>query len=238
MVCFLSLASIPTPTCRVAVFPPVPLPPQEELRRFKLEHGHLDVPKARQLSTWCATQKQQYRLLAEGRPSHISRPRIDLLGALGFAWAGERRDQFWRDRYAELAAFRARHGTTRIPERYDAAPQLHTWVSLQRRLLKMRKEGRPTTLTADRLRLLEDLGLESGMRATTTWMDRFMELKRYKDEHGNCDVPQKWKENVSLGRWVDNQKTQHKKLYDGKPTHLTIERIQLLVSIGFNWRPN
>ncbi len=63
-----------------------------------------------------------------------------------------------------------------------------------------------------------------------------MELKRYKDEKGTCDVPQKWKQNPSLGRWVDNQKTQHQKLYDGKPTHLTIERIQLLVSLGFNWR--
>lgn len=63
-----------------------------------------------------------------------------------------------------------------------------------------------------------------------------MELKRYKEEHGTCDIPQKFKANPSLGRWVDNQKTQHQKLYDGKPTHMTIERIQLLVSIGFNWR--
>ena len=47
---------------------------------------------------------------------------------------------------------------------------------------------------------------------------------------------QQYKENPSLGRWVDNQKTQHKKLYDGKPTHLTIERIQLLVGIGFQFR--
>ena len=63
-----------------------------------------------------------------------------------------------------------------------------------------------------------------------------MELKKYKDEFGDCEVPQKYKVNVSLGRWVDNQKTQHQKLYDGKPTHITIERIQLLVSIGFNFR--
>ena len=63
-----------------------------------------------------------------------------------------------------------------------------------------------------------------------------MELKRYKERKGDTNVPQKWKENPSLGRWVDNQKTNHKNLYDGKPTHLTIERIQLLVSLGFNFR--
>jgi hypothetical protein len=63
-----------------------------------------------------------------------------------------------------------------------------------------------------------------------------LELKEYKALHGNTAVPQKYIENPSLGRWVDNQKTQHKKLYDGKTTNLTIERIQLLVSIGFNFR--
>jgi hypothetical protein len=61
-------------------------------------------------------------------------------------------------------------------------------------------------------------------------------IKAIKGRAGDCNVPQMWKDNVSLGRWVDNQKTQHQKLYCGKPTHLTIERIQLLVQIGFNWR--
>lgn len=60
----------------------------------------------------------------------------------------------------------------------------------------------------------------------------------YKEKHGDCNVPQKYPDNPPLGRWVDNQKTQHKKLYDGKSTHLTIERIQHLVSVGFDFRPN
>ena len=59
----------------------------------------------------------------------------------------------------------------------------------------------------------------------------------YKAKHGNCNVPQKYPDNLSLGKWVDNQKTQHKKLYEGKSTHLTIDRIQRLASIGFDFRP-
>jgi len=223
-----------------AIIPAKWLNRYEELKRYKEEHGDFNVPmchdQRRQLSAWIRTQKHQYKLLHEGKPNHMSQARIDLLNEIGFEWAGERRDKFWHDRYAELVSFRAKHGTTRIPDKYDESPQLHTWVSLQRRQLKMYKEGRPTKLTEERIRLLEAMGLESNIRNSSTWMDRFMELKRYKDEHGDCNVPQKWKENVSLGRWVDNQKTQHQKLYDGKPTHLTIERIQLLVSIGFNWR--
>ncbi|KAL9191536.1 hypothetical protein ACHAXT_001242 [Thalassiosira profunda] len=211
----------------------------EELKAFKERHGTFDVPpdyKHKQLSSWIRTQKQQSKYLREGKVSHLTPARIELLNSLGFPWAGERRDKFWRDRYAELAAFHAQTGTTRIPPSYAEAPQLHTWVSLQRRQLKLHGEGKPTKLTEERIQLLEAVGLETKIRSTTTWMDRFMELKRYKDEHGNCDIPQKWKENPSLGRWVDNQKTQHQKLYDGKPTHMTIERIQLLVSIGFNFR--
>ena len=28
----------------------------------------------------------------------------------------------------------------------------------------------------------------------------FAELKRYKDEHGDCDVPDRWSENLQLAR--------------------------------------
>jgi len=228
--------SMPMPE---VIIPPKWLSRYEELKQYKEMHGVtpcLSDPQNKQLNAWIRTQKQQYKMLQEGKPSHMSQLRIDLLNEIGFEWAGEKRDKFWHDRYHELVAFRAKHGTSRVPEKYDAAPQLHTWVSLQRRQLKIYKEGRTTKLTDERIRLLHEVGLESNIRNSSSWMDRFMELKRYKDEHGDCDVPQKWKVNPSLGRWVDNQKTQHQKLYDGKPTHLTIERIQLLVSIGFIWR--
>lgn len=212
---------------------------QNELKAWKETHGNMDVPvtdENKSLLSWIRTQKMQYRLLHEGKANHMSEQRIDLLNSIGFEWTGEKRDKFWHDRYAELVALHERTGSTVVPVKYDVAPQLHSWVALQRRQLKLHNEGKTTKLTEERVQLLRAVGLECNIRASTTWMDRFMELKRYKDEHGNCDVPQKWKENPSLGRWVDNQKTQHQKLYDGKPTHLTIERIQLLVSLGFNWR--
>jgi len=221
-----------------AIVPTKWLSQYEDLKQYKEAHGDLNVANYgnKNLYSWIRTQKQQHKLLREGKTNHMSQMRIDLLNEIGFEWAGEGREKFWNLRYQELVDFHTINGTTRVPEKYEAAPQLQTWVSLQRRQMKMRNLGRPTTLTDERVRLLQAVGLECKIRASTTWMDRFMELKRYKDQHGDCDVPQKWKHNVSLGRWVDNQKTQHQKLYDGKPTHLTIERIQLLVSLGFNWR--
>ena len=164
----------------------------------------------------------------------MSQVRIDLLTEVGFEWSGEKRDKFWNERYAELEAYHAKNGNCRVTNIEN--PQLHTWLSLQRRQLRLYKESKPSKLTVERAGKLEAIGLEYQIRNVSTWMDRFMELKRYKERKGDCNVPQKWKENPSLGRWVDNQKTNHKNLYDGKPTHLTIERIQLLVSLGFNFR--
>ena len=100
-------------------------------------NGHCNIPQKfenKQLAAWTRTQKQQYKLLKEGKLSHMSQARIDRLNELGFEWAGEKRDKFWNDRYNELVAFQAKHGTTRVPDKYDEAPQLNTWVSLQRRV--------------------------------------------------------------------------------------------------------
>jgi hypothetical protein len=33
------------------------------------------------------------------------------------------------------------------------------------------------------------------------WNERFEELKAYKEQHGNCDVPGRCKEHPQLGRW-------------------------------------
>lgn len=119
-----------------------PSPPiftqQEELKRFHATYGHCNVPQKyeenKQLGAWVRTQKQQYKLLAEGKPSHMSQARIELLNELGFEWSGEKRDKFWSERYAELMDFQQKHNSTRVPDKYPEAPQLHSWVSLQRRV--------------------------------------------------------------------------------------------------------
>ena len=130
----------------------------------------------------CFYNSTEYKLCYEGKTSHISQLRIDMLNEIGFPWAGEKRDQFWNDRYQELVAFHAKTGTSRVPEKYDEAPQLHTWVSLQRRQLKLRKEGKPTKLTDERVALLEQVGLECKIRNVATWMDRFVSMNYFGGE--------------------------------------------------------
>ena len=61
------------------------------------------------------------------------------------------------------------------------------------------------------------------------WEERLEQLGKYKAIHGNCRVPFRYKENPSLGHWVN---TQRRRLKAGK---LSDERISDLETIGFEW---
>jgi len=67
------------------------------------------------------------------------------------------------------------------------------------------------------------------------WYERFRELREYKDQHGNCMVPQKYEPNPSLGIWVNKQRMEYKLLQDGEKSSMTSERLSALQSIGFVW---
>jgi predicted helicase len=61
------------------------------------------------------------------------------------------------------------------------------------------------------------------------WDYFFGQLKKYKKQHGHCNVTQR--ENFTLNRWVGTQRSRFK---IGK---LSAERVQRLNSIGFDWNP-
>jgi len=64
-----------------------------------------------------------------------------------------------------------------------------------------------------------------------TWDERYGELKRYKEQFGDCNVPQDWEENPLLGNWVDAQRRfQSKGL-------LSAKRKTRLDELGFDWGP-
>jgi hypothetical protein len=68
-----------------------------------------------------------------------------------------------------------------------------------------------------------------------TWESRLSELADYRKIHGHCNVPQHYSENIQLGRWVNQQRTNHRLHLEGKKSPLTTFRIQELESLGFEW---
>lgn len=64
------------------------------------------------------------------------------------------------------------------------------------------------------------------------WKTMYEQLKRYRTQHGNSDVPQK----EPLGSWVNKQRMEMKVLLEGKKrSSMTEERRRLLESINFKW---
>jgi len=65
-----------------------------------------------------------------------------------------------------------------------------------------------------------------------------LELIAYRERFGHCDVPCKFSESASLGRWVSNIRTTYNTIKKGKKTDrcLPQDRIERLEAIGFEWR--
>jgi hypothetical protein len=70
------------------------------------------------------------------------------------------------------------------------------------------------------------------------WTQGFDDLCRYREEKGNCLVPQRYEENLFLGRWVKRHRNLYKKRLAGKSSALTTKQIRDLEAIGFVWDKN
>ena len=68
------------------------------------------------------------------------------------------------------------------------------------------------------------------------WNQRLDELKEYRKKYGNCNVPNRYSANKSLGKWVRNQRHYYKLKENGKSSSMTDERILELEAIGFVWK--
>ena len=143
----------------------------------------------------------------------------------------------WEERFAELRAFREETGHANIPKSYGPNPGLGRWAAEQRGQHKRMLRGRPSTLTPDRADQLTSLGFKWSVRegSTASWENWLIELRRYRSEHGNIDVPLKYPGNPALGAFVNRQRTEYRKLHQGLQTSLNEERIDDLNELGFKW---
>jgi hypothetical protein len=119
----------------------------------------------------------------------------------------------------------------------------HYWLPLflvrvmhQRAQYRKLREGKPSPMTEERVKALEDVGFcWSTTNADADWNARIKELQTYKDQHGNCLVPNRYPENPRLGTWVGKQRKQYKLFHEGTPCNLTYERVRALDDLGFVW---
>ncbi|KAL7460012.1 hypothetical protein ACHAXS_000481, partial [Conticribra weissflogii] len=54
----------------------------------------------------------------------------------------------------------------------------------------------------------------------TMWRIRYDELVQYKEEFGDCLVPQRYERNPELGTWVRTQRRHYKLMIEGRPSSM------------------
>ena len=136
----------------------------------------------------------------------------------------------------DLKAFRAEHGHTHCQLGDLTYPKLGLWVKEQRRHYTLMKQGKQSHMTEARCVELDSVGFCWDTHEAT-WLERLNELRAFKEANGNCIVPTNYPENPKLGTWIHHQRRQYKKYKEGKPCHITAERIKALDSLGFVWHP-
>jgi len=186
---------------------------------FKARHGHCQVPQQRMarhgLGVWVANVRKDYH---RGK---LCQDRIRELDALGFAWKAE--NLCWEGHFAELAAFKRRHGHCRVPQRYAANPALGAFVGAAR------QSQRAGTLSREQIRRLDGLGfvLEP---MQSTWNRHFTELVLFHQLHGHWRVPQRGRQGV-LASFVARLRKQK------RFGRLSAERVAKLNALAFVWQP-
>ena len=225
----------------------------QELVAYKQTHGNCDVPPSAHtpLSYWVTKQHTEYQKIKEANidisngalsqnhssvPSKLTLPRLQRLIDVGFVFRQLTKTFTWEERMQQLQKYKVEHGHVRVPKSHS---ELGVFVNRQRYEWSKWQDGRPSTMTEERIKDLQKLNFvfcagrkmaHVDYKNKKTWNERYDDLLRFKEEHGHAVVPQSY---PGLGEWVHTQRMYYKKMKTGKKTPLTSERVMKLADVGF-----
>ena len=152
----------------------------EQLIDYHKKHRHTNVPSNTSLGQWCVRQRYLYRLTGD---QSLCKERVKKLNSLGFQWQ-TRYEVLWDKRVEELREFKEQHGHCMVPRRvtiqfysicvqcswvliyncrdfisrnYPPNMQLSSWVATQRKYYNLKQNGKPSYLTNERQKQLEEM---------------------------------------------------------------------------------
>jgi hypothetical protein len=167
-----------------------------------------------ELARWLTKQR------SARRRGQLSDERFRRIEALGIPW--NPKDEAFERMFAALGEYKRLHGNCKVPQHWEGEPGLGVWLADQRSL------WRTEQLSTDRVRRLEELGVERDPH-DALWQRRFSELLEFKAKTGHCNVPIPYKENPGLATWVHQQR---RLMTLGK---MRLDRKRLLDEVGFSW---
>jgi hypothetical protein len=140
----------------------------------------------------------------------------------------------WEKLFNELRSYRDRTGNCFVPQDYMPNQPLARWVKRKRYQYKLMIDGRPSLMTKERAKALEEIGFVWSLHHST-WSERLEELKEFRGIFTHCNVPSNYHENPLLANWVRSQRCQYKLYQEGKSSQMTAQRIRDLEENGFEW---
>jgi len=186
------------------------------------------------LYKWIVQLRKDYKTRErDPAESPLTENQINVLESVRFAFT-TRGEEHWQKNYEKLKEYKVDHGHVLVPRQCEI-PGLGDWVTSQRQQYQEYTKGRPTPLTKQRKELLDEIGFQFRIRNRPEWSSKYDELLAYKEKHGDTRVPQHFKTNKALGKWVAKQREQYKLHKKGKHSFLTPDRLEKLNSIGFVW---
>lgn len=191
----------------------------EQLRAFKVQHGHVDVPSSHpELGKWMQSIRRQCKSFVDTAEStrDVNPARYAQLVALGLdptkrvsAKSEEEESQKWDTMYQKLVEHKNQHGSTNV-KRTEENKDLYNWLVLQRNEYKKLQDNKPSRLTAPRLIKFNQIGFEFAKRGNyKTWEQRIDQLREFKQKNGHINIPVTHPE---LGEFVGRQRANYNKL--------------------------
>lgn len=129
----------------------------------------------------------------------------------------KRSELLFEQRLSELKEFIDKNGHGSIPTPYEENLSLGVWAANLRRQFVIREHSEQEStpykgyLTQERLDILQQSGFDFTSLTERQFRIRLHELKEFKERYGHTLVPEKYEENMALGAWVSNMRTQYKK---------------------------
>lgn len=175
--------------------------------------------------------------------------------------SGQSMRAVWENHFKDLLSFKKEFGHYDVPRRYAKNLPLGRWVTQQREDYSIYQSEKSDDADDDKteksvpghmigldekVSRLNDIGFVWDV-LKKNWMDKYSQLLDFKKEFGHANVPRRYPQNVSLGEWVQAQRTQYhkrqeqsqKNLKNSKVSSKTEEQhqyqIELLEKIGFQW---
>ena len=190
-----------------------------ELAAFKRKHGHCQVPQMSRdrhgLGVWVANLRKEYH------HGNLRPDRVCELERLGFAWTYQ--DPAWDNHFAELVAFKRKHGHCNVVQQNATNPALGAFVANAR---EGRREG---TLSEERIHRLDAIGFV-WEPMELKWERRYVELTAFRRQHGHCRVPQRGRHRA-LAQFITRLRRQKRQ------GRLSAGRIARLETLDLDWQP-